>query len=245
VHFCTLLPIKTCCRSDVPATPCAKSRRFTLGSCSLSDKVRRQSNAAIYLFIYFKILLTPLGVITGEGKKKSTVINSSSKTRTPHTLQESAKMYKNKQQQERKNTASTSIICNHITKTTLLNYQTVFTKMKKRKNIVKILIKMRKERKGSRNIKQNYKTQSPLREVNSYKYLGVTIENNLKWGSHVNNICCSAKRTLGYLKRNFRYATMSAKLMVYKTVIRPVLEYANVIWDPHFKLFSIVTPKYL
>lgn len=79
----------------------------------------------------------------------------------------------------------------------------------------------------------------PLKEVASYTYLGVTVENNLKWGKHVDNICGSAKRTLGYLKRNFQSATTSAKLMVYKIAVRPVLGYRNVIWDPHQKKSNI------
>lgn len=35
--------------------------------------------------------------------------------------------------------------------------------------------------------------------------MGVTIENNLNLGSHVNNISCSAKRTLGYILEKVFY----------------------------------------
>ena len=33
-------------------------------------------------------------------------------------------------------------------------------------------------------------------------YLGVTFTNNLKWNTHVSNICRKANRTLGFLRRN-------------------------------------------
>ena len=39
-----------------------------------------------------------------------------------------------------------------------------------------------------------------LENVNSIKYLGVTITNDLKWNTHINNICTKANRTLGFLE---------------------------------------------
>ena len=39
--------------------------------------------------------------------------------------------------------------------------------------------------------------------VENIKYLGVTITNDLKWSTHVSNICAKANRTLGFLSRNF------------------------------------------
>ena len=41
-----------------------------------------------------------------------------------------------------------------------------------------------------------------LENVDSIKYLGVTITNDLKWNTHINNICTKANRTLGFLRRN-------------------------------------------
>ena len=41
-----------------------------------------------------------------------------------------------------------------------------------------------------------------LENVDSIKYLGVTITNDLKWNTHINDICTKAKRTLGFLRRN-------------------------------------------
>ena len=41
-----------------------------------------------------------------------------------------------------------------------------------------------------------------LENVASIKYLGVTITSDLKWNSHIRNVCSRANRTLGFLRRN-------------------------------------------
>ena len=40
-----------------------------------------------------------------------------------------------------------------------------------------------------------------LENVENIKYLGVTITNNLKWSTHISNICTKAIRILGFLRR--------------------------------------------
>ena len=37
-----------------------------------------------------------------------------------------------------------------------------------------------------------------LENVDSIKYLDVTITNDLKWNTHITNICTKANRTLGF-----------------------------------------------
>ena len=39
-----------------------------------------------------------------------------------------------------------------------------------------------------------------LENVDSVKYLGVTITNDLKWNTNITNICAKANRTLGFLR---------------------------------------------
>ena len=40
-----------------------------------------------------------------------------------------------------------------------------------------------------------------LENVESIKYLSVTITSDLKWNTHVSNVCTKANRTLGFLRR--------------------------------------------
>lgn len=76
----------------------------------------------------------------------------------------------------------------------------------------------------------------PLIEVNEYKYLGVTLTNTLSWNNHVSNICASAFRKLCLLRHKLKGAPSDTKLLAYTSIIRPRLEYACTVWDPHKKL---------
>ena len=69
------------------------------------------------------------------------------------------------------------------------------------------------------------------------KYLGVTLHRSLSWKPHIHNICKKSNSTLGLLRRNLRKCPSSIKEQAYN--VRPTLEYASSVWDPHTKdLFS-------
>ena len=72
-----------------------------------------------------------------------------------------------------------------------------------------------------------------LETVSSAKYLGVTIKSDLSWDSHVNQITAKANRTLGFLRRNLKVSSRKTKVMAYKALVRPTMEYACSVWDPH------------
>ena len=44
-----------------------------------------------------------------------------------------------------------------------------------------------------------------LENVDSFEYIGVTISKDLKWNTHVSNVCTKANRTLGFLS-TYHYA---------------------------------------
>ena len=75
-----------------------------------------------------------------------------------------------------------------------------------------------------------------LEQVQSAKYLGLTITDNLDWGQHVSEISCKATKTMGFLRRNLALAPRHTKEVAYKTLVRPQLEYAAPIWNPYHKL---------
>ena len=76
--------------------------------------------------------------------------------------------------------------------------------------------------------------QQKLDQVQSAKYLGLTITDNLDWGQHVSEISCKATKTMGFLRCNL--APRHTKEVAYKTLVRPQLEYAAPIWNPYHKL---------
>ena len=82
----------------------------------------------------------------------------------------------------------------------------------------------------------NYKLHGQtLETVNSSKYLGVTINNSLTWSEHVANISAKGKQKVGFLGRNFKECTPKTKATTYTTMVRPALDYAATVWDPHLE----------
>ena len=73
----------------------------------------------------------------------------------------------------------------------------------------------------------------PMDRVSSYKYLGVTICNDLAWSIH-NKIASKTRQLIGMLYRHFyKWSSSNALLQLYLSLIRPHLEYATQIWSPH------------
>ena len=62
--------------------------------------------------------------------------------------------------------------------------------------------------------------------------------NDLKWDTHVSNICTKANRTLAFLRRNLVACPRDVKESAYKGLIRPILEYGSSIWDPKVYFFK-------
>ena len=73
--------------------------------------------------------------------------------------------------------------------------------------------------------------ETVLENLESIKYLGVIITNDLRWNTHVSNISTKASRTLGFLRRNLYSCPQEVKT-AYKGLVRPVLEYSGSVRDP-------------
>lgn len=71
--------------------------------------------------------------------------------------------------------------------------------------------------------------------LSQVKYLGVTFSSNFSWESHIDNICSKTLCKLNFLRRHLRQAPLMVKLNNYKSLIKPTLEYADIIWNPHQK----------
>ena len=55
--------------------------------------------------------------------------------------------------------------------------------------------------------------------VESIKYLGVTITSDFKWNSHIRKGCSKANRTLGFLRRNLISCPQDVKEAAYKSMV--------------------------
>lgn len=74
-----------------------------------------------------------------------------------------------------------------------------------------------------------------LSRVSEYKYLGLIFTPNMSWSKHIEYTCNKALKKLGYLNRTLKDAPRETKLLTYKSLIRPILEYACPVWNPHKK----------
>ncbi len=70
-----------------------------------------------------------------------------------------------------------------------------------------------------------------LERVKTFKYLGIQFSSDLSWHSHTKALCKKSRKLVGLLHRNF--ATHSPPIL--KPFIRPNLEYASIVWNPHLK----------
>ena len=78
-----------------------------------------------------------------------------------------------------------------------------------------------------------FNLSSSLEQVNNAKYLGVNITEKLHWGKHVDNITAKANKTTGFICRNLKGCPVPVKTHCFKTLVRPILDYASPVWDPH------------
>ena len=69
-----------------------------------------------------------------------------------------------------------------------------------------------------------------LKDVDSVRILGVDISSNLKWNSHILGIAKAASKKLGFLSRCRKFFKSHQILQIYKSFIRPCLEYCSNVW---------------
>ena len=74
-----------------------------------------------------------------------------------------------------------------------------------------------------------------LEKVESFLDLGVLLDNKLSFNSHISQTVNKAKGVLGFIKRwgkEFEDPYITRQL--YVSLVRPILEYASVVWDPQY-----------
>ena len=74
-----------------------------------------------------------------------------------------------------------------------------------------------------------------LKPVSHHLYLGVELQKELKWKTHIDNITSKANTTLGLIKRNLNRCSQEIKAKAYTTLARLKLEYSSTVWDPYHK----------
>jgi len=88
---------------------------------------------------------------------------------------------------------------------------------------------------GYNNMKAEYFMDGvKLEHVTEEKDLGVIISEDLKWEKQCSSAVSKANRILGMIKRNFVDRSKETVLPLYKSLVRPHLEYCCQAWSPHY-----------
>ena len=74
-----------------------------------------------------------------------------------------------------------------------------------------------------------------LQESHEEKDLGVTFDTKLKFDQHINTVINKANKVLGLIKRNFKCMNKFTLITLYKSLVRPILEYGQPVWAPFLK----------
>ena len=89
---------------------------------------------------------------------------------------------------------------------------------------------------GSNNPKLDYDINGVVPATDtSEKDLGVTIDGELKFHSHIANTVNKASRMLGLMKATFTCSDEVTVPRLFSAMVRPHLEYGNVIWGPGYQ----------
>jgi hypothetical protein len=66
-------------------------------------------------------------------------------------------------------------------------------------------------------------------------YLGLNISHNLLWNHHIGTVAKKANNINAFLSRNISSCPSKIKAQCYTTVVRPIMEYACIIWYPRVR----------
>ena len=80
---------------------------------------------------------------------------------------------------------------------------------------------------GSIDVKMGW---SVLEEKSSFKMLGLNFSSILDWGSYIISIAKSASKKIGALICSMKFLSPEVALYLYKSAIRPCMEYCCHVW---------------
>ena len=76
----------------------------------------------------------------------------------------------------------------------------------------------------------------PIDIITTHSDLSIVFDDQLKFHDHTTQVTTKANRVLGLIKKSFKYLDSTMLTHLFTTLIRPILEYNNSIWVPHYIL---------
>ena len=71
-----------------------------------------------------------------------------------------------------------------------------------------------------------------LESVESEKDIGVTIDSKPNFEKHIQTQVNKANQIVGIIRRSFKYLDFKTFCLLFKSLVRPNLEYASSVWNP-------------
>jgi hypothetical protein len=81
---------------------------------------------------------------------------------------------------------------------------------------------------------QYFLGHDPIPNKSREKDLGVIISDSLKFSDHCSDAVRRAEYVLWCIRRSIQYMSKPIFLQLYKTLVRPILEYCSSVWCPHY-----------
>ena len=78
-------------------------------------------------------------------------------------------------------------------------------------------------------------TLHPMKNVSEEKDLGVIIDESMNFKNHISSKISKANSMIYLVKNCFHYLDKEMLKLLYKSLIRPHLEYASNVWNPIYK----------
>ena len=69
-----------------------------------------------------------------------------------------------------------------------------------------------------------------ISRVNCTLYLGILIDDKLRWSNHIDNIISKISRSIGVVSKINNLLNNNGKILIYYSLIYPYLQYCNLIW---------------
>ena len=72
---------------------------------------------------------------------------------------------------------------------------------------------------------------TPITRVQKRESVGVWIDEKLTWSEHIDSVAKKISRAIGGLRQIRPFVTFGTLLTIYKSLILPLFDYCDVIWD--------------
>ncbi len=70
-----------------------------------------------------------------------------------------------------------------------------------------------------------------IKKISETKTLGVIVDDQLKWNSHINMVATKVSKGIGMIRRMKAFVPQSTLISVYNSIILPHFDYCSLVWD--------------